>query len=489
MSLAPVILESLRQHPGKVLCRDADTELTAEQVLKACRSAAGQYQAVVAGPRVSVLLPTCAWCPSAVVGAIWAGKVPVLLNPTLKPAELEFILQEAGIDTVVIARQTEAAITGRAVKAVQVGDLVQCRAAAEPLPAPAAPNDAAVLLYTSGTTGRPKGVPLTHHNLLSNARGVISRLGAYPDDVFLAMLPLFHAFGLTGTVLLPLLLGAEVTYARFSPERIASLVDQRRVKVFIGVPTMYRLLVRSKVSAGSMQGLRLAVSGGDALPSSVRDAYRQRFDRELLEGYGLTETSPVISVNTPEENRPGTVGRTLPDVQVRIQGEDGTLQPAGKEGEVEVRGPNVMPGYFNRPEENRSAFTPDGWFRTGDLGCLGAEGYLTIAGRIKEVIVRGGEKIMPREVEDVLERHPKVLDAAVVGEPDGERGDAVVAYVAPAEQAPTAEELRAFCRGWLADFKVPRRFVIAPDLPRGPTGKILKRALRDLGSVKGETGS
>jgi len=426
---------------------------------------------------VGIVLPNCALYPAAVVGAIWAGKVPVPLNPLLKPQELDFIFKEAAIDTVVADTLTPA-ISGLDVSFMQARDLVGTDTLSELPPTPAALADTAVLLYTSGTTGRPKGVPLTHENLLSNAQGVISRLCQHGDDVILGVLPLFHAFGLMETALVPLLLGAEATYARFTPQRIATLITQRKATVFLGVPSMFRLLVRGKDGTAALKSLRLAVSGGDALPATLRDAYRQRFSKELLEGYGLTETSPVISTNTPEESKPGTVGRALPGVKIRIQGEDGKLQPPGSEGEVQIQGPNVMSGYYQRPVENQAAFTADGWFRTGDMGFLDADGYLTIRGRIKELIVRDGEKIMPREVEEALEQHPGVLEAAVLGEPDGTRGEAVIAFVTPAEQPPTADELREFCRGHLADFKVPRRFVIAGDFPRGPTGKILKRAIK-----------
>jgi long-chain acyl-CoA synthetase len=276
-----------------------------------------------------------------------------------------------------------------------------------------------------------------------------------------------------------LLLGAETIFTRFTPQRVASAITSRNATIFLAVPNMYRLLTRSPDMESAFGSLRLALSGGEALPSTVVDAYRQRFGRELLSLYGLTETSPGISVNTPTEHRTGTVGRPLPGVKVRIRGDEGRDLPAGELGEIQIQGPNLMAGYFHRPDENKAAFTADGWFRTGDLGFLSADDYLTIASRIKELIVRDAEKIMPREVEDVLERHPKVMEAAVVGEPDGKHGEAVVAYVTPAEQAPEDAELREFCRQHLADFKVPRRFVVAKDLPRGGTGKILKRALRD----------
>jgi long-chain acyl-CoA synthetase len=365
------------------------------------------------------------------------------------------------------------------VTCVQAVDFLGAAPAPDPASTPAAAGDTAVLLYTSGTTGRPKGVQLTHRNLLDTARALITRLDARPDDVFLGVLPLFHAFGLIGTVIVPWLTGAEATYCHFTPARVADLVVRRNVTALLGVPSMYRLLVRNKLARQSLLSLRRAICGGDALPSGVREAYSRQFGQELLAGYGLTETSSVVTVNVPGESKPGTAGRPLPGVDVRIIGEDGLALPAGGEGEIQVRGFNVMPGYFNRPEENETAFTPDGWFRTGDRGILDAEGYLTVSGRIKELIVRDGEKIIPREVEDVLEAHPGVLEVAVVGEPDGDRGQAVVAFVVPAEVPPTAEELSAMCRARLAGFKVPRRFVIATDLPRGPTGKILKRLLRD----------
>ncbi len=477
MSLLPPILESLRQRPDKIVCRDLDHDLSADQVLTAARVVATRLAATTTAGRVGILLPNCAPASPAVLGAVWAGKVPVPLNPLLKPAELDFILKEAAVDTVVVARATEPLLAGLGMRCIHASDFLNSAPATGPAPVPSGPNDTAVLLYTSGTTGRPKGVPLTHRNLLDTARTLIARLDARPDDVFLGVLPLFHAFGLIGTVVVPCLVGAEVTYCQFGPDRVADLVARRKVTAFLGVPSMYRLLVRNKAADPSLRGLRRAVCGGDALPSGVCEAYRRRFGHDLLEGYGLTETSAVVSVNIPGENKPGTAGRPIPGVDVRILGDEGQPQPAGGEGEIQVRGFNVMPGYFDRPEENEAAFTPDGWFRTGDRGFLDPEGYLTVSGRIKELIIRDGEKIMPREVEDVLECHPGVLEAAVVGEPDGDRGQAVVAFVVPTEPPPTAEELRVLCRDRLAVFKVPRRFVITTDLPRGPTGKILKRLL------------
>lgn len=479
MGLAEAIVESLTQHSTKVVSRDSETEFTGQQFLNACQLAANRFAATTSGETVGIILPTGTIYPIAVFGAIWAGKKPVLLNPLLKPQEVDFIVKETKIDSVVVNDTTERAIAGLDLRKVDLDFGAELGTRAQFAPATTSDNDIAVYLYTSGTTGRPKGVPLSHDNLLSNARAVIDRFRGKSEDVFLGVLPLFHSFGLLGTAIIPLLLGAEVNYTTFTPNRVASLIQIRHCNFFLGVPTMYRLLARSKVGETAMQGLRIAFSGGDALSPTIRDAYFRRFGRSVLEGYGLSETSPVISVNTPEENKPGSVGKVLPGVQVRIQGEDGIILPAGKQGEIQVQGPNVFAGYYQRLEETRMAFTADGWFRTGDLGSLDRDGFLSISGRIKELIIRDGEKIMPREVEEVLEQHPKVLEAAVVGEPDGRHGEAVVAYLIPAgQETPGADELRDHCLEKLADFKVPRQFIVATELPRGPTGKILKRALR-----------
>ena len=471
MTLPQAVLKSLQQHTDQIVSRDPDSELTADQFLRACRAGAGALSSGPAGRMVGLLLPNSAAYPAALLAVIWGGKVAVPLNPMLKPNELDFLFKDAHIDTVVVATATQGLLAGLPVKAVHVSDLLQAQGRAGPTPAEANPSDTAVMLYTSGTSGKPKGVPLSHNNLLGSARALIARAGLGGHDAFLGVLPMFHVFGLIGTMVVPLLLGAEATYlTRFSPERVAATIAERKVTVFVAVPGMFGLLVRSKVSDESFRSLALPVCGGEALPASHREAYRQRFGRDLLEGYGLTETSAVVSVNLPKENKPGTVGKPLPGVQVRIAGED---------GEVQVLGPGVLKGYHNRPEENAASFTADGWFRTGDLGTLDAEGYLSITGRLKELIIRGGEKVMPREVEEVLCQFPGVLEAAVIGEPDGDRGEAVVAFVVPTDRPPTQDALREFCRGRLAEFKIPRRITIARDLPRGATGKLLKRALRE----------
>lgn len=479
MDLVHEIFAAFDRNSNKVLCRDSEHELTGRQLLEASQAARSKYLAVAERLMVGLVLPSCAHYPAALFGAMAAGKVPVPLNPLLKPQELDFIFKETGIEAVVTTKATSTSLSGLGVNLIDLDELCNCSRPDRTQPAEASMSTTALMLYTSGTTGMPKGVPLSHRNLLSNAQAVIERLGQGGSDVIVGVLPAYHAYGLMGTILVPLLLGAETTFTRFTPQRVASIITQRKVTIFLAVPSMYRLVVRSHGQEEAFGRLRLALCGGDALPASIRDGYRRRFSSELLELYGLSETSPGISVNTPTEHLPGSVGRALPGVTIRILGEGETALPAGARGEIQVKGPNVMAGYFNRPAENQAAFTADGWFRTGDLGFLDAEGYLTIASRIKELIVRDAEKIMPREIEEVLELHPKVVEAAVVGEPDGKHGEAVVAYVVPADQIPSGAELQEFCRQRLANFKVPRRFVIATDLPRGSMGKLLKRALGD----------
>lgn len=485
MTLPLAIHDALQRFQTKVVCRDPETELTGGQFLRACRAAATRLSAPEVSPAVGLLLPNSAAYAAALFGVLWAGRRAVPLNPMLKPNEIAFLLQDAGINTVVVAPATRALVSGLSVHVLDVQELLQ-PGEERIAPAEGTDDDTAIMLYTSGTSGKPKGVPLTHKNVLSNAQSLIHHAHLTERDAFLGVLPMFHAFGLTGTLVMPLLLGAEATYLpRFVPDRVAATMAERSTSVFVAVPGMFGLLVRIKEHEAGIRNLTYPVCGGEALPSTIREAFEKRFDRPLFEGYGLTETAPVIAVNVPGANRAGTVGKAVPGVQVRIADEKGQALPVGDEGEIQVHGPNVTRGYYQRPEENAVTFTGDGWFRTGDLGRLDREGFLTISGRIKEIIIRAGEKIMPREVEEVLSRFPGVQEAAVIGEPDGDRGEAVSAFVVPVPgQNLTPEALREHCRGRLADFKIPRRFTIASDLPRGATGKLLKRALKEYSGGK-----
>jgi len=342
-------------------------------------------------------------------------------------------------------------------------------------------NDAATLLYTTGTTGRPKGVVLTHRNLLRNAESCHEHIGITEADVFLAVLPLFHAFGLTTSMLIPLLGGnTTACVARFSALRVFQVIAQRRVTCCFAVPAMYAELVRSGRPEGlDLSSAKILVAGGEPLRAGLPAAVEGLFGVPLLSGYGLTETSPVVAVNQPGANRPGSAGRLLPWVEARVVDDQAQTLPRGQEGELWLRGDCVTPGYHNRPADTPAAFTPDGWFRTGDLARVDADGYLWLTGRKKDLIIRAGEKIVPNEIETVLCEHPAVAEAAVIGVPDAMHGEVPKAFVVLRPGAAAeAGELAAFCRERLPRYMLPAAFEVRNDLPRTQTGKVHKLALR-----------
>jgi long-chain acyl-CoA synthetase len=297
------------------------------------------------------------------------------------------------------------------------------------------------------------------------------------------VIPLFHAFGMTAMMLAPIQLGSTIVYiARFSPVACLNAIKEHGISMMFGVPAMYGAIAHLKnATPDDFKSAWALLSGGDALPATLREGFKARFGVPLLEGYGLSETSPVVALNTPDVSRPGSVGKMVPGAQARIVDDNHNPLPAGQEGEIWLKGPMVMKGYHNLPTETANVLTADGYFKTGDLGKLDADGFLYITGRKKDLVIVAGEKAVPREIEDALMRHPAVLEAAVVGKNDASRGQVVVAFVTlKPEQTATAEELREFARNQnLAQFKVPREVHILEDLPRSPTGKVLKRVLSD----------
>jgi long-chain acyl-CoA synthetase len=299
-------------------------------------------------------------------------------------------------------------------------------------------------------------------------------------DVMLGVLPQFHTFGLTVLTLLPLCLGCRVVYtAKFMPKRILELAREHQPTAFIGIPSMYNALRLAKsATREDFASLRFAVAGGEPLPDAVSDGFHEVFGVRICEGYGLTETAPVANVCLPHEYRPHSVGRPVPGVEERIVADDGRILGPGEEGEIRIKGPNVMPGYFKRPEETAAAFDDDGFLRTGDMGRMDADGFLSITGRIKEMLIIGGENVFPREIEEVLDRHPSVKSSAVIGLPDVSRGEVPLAFVELVEGAEFDETaLRSHCRETLAQYKVPREIRLLAELPRNPTGKIMRRGL------------
>jgi len=456
---------------------------------------------IVGGDRVALMLPNVPAFPIAFYGALGAGAVVVPMNPLLKSREVAYYLSDSGArvlfawHAVALEATKGAAETGARVVEVHEPDLATLLAGLAPAPATvlaAADHDDAVLLYTSGTTGRPKGAELTHGGLTRNARlTALTLLHAGPGDVIMGCLPLFHVFGLTCAMNTAIAAGSTLTLIpRFDPARALEVIGRDRVTIFEGVPTMYAAMLHDPAAASAdVSSLRVCISGGAALPVEIMRGFEQAFGCLVLEGYGLSETSPVACFNHPDRVRkPGSIGTPVEGVQMRVVDDDGAELPVDGIGEIVIRGHNVMKGYWGNPEATAEAIT-DGWFRTGDLARIDEDGYFHIVDRKKDLIIRGGFNVYPREIEEVLYEHPAVAEAAVIGIPHADLGEEVGAAVKLKSGATaTPAELRAFVRGLVAPYKYPREVWIAPDLPKGPTGKILRREVRPPQDIRKHEG-
>lgn len=450
---------------------------------------AGRIAAASDNPHIGILAPTSAAGAVAIFACYYAGRVPVPLNYLLPPDRIARIVADAELDLILgvahFARTLEAIgqATGARALMLDADTLAPGDSSPATTGGVAAPNvqpdDEAALIYTSGTSGDPKGVMLSFDNLAQNAAASIEHMNLDANHVFLGVLPQFHAFGFTLSTLTPLMLGATSWYLpRFSPAAVVDTIARRGVTIMTAIASMFGAMSQQKrANLPSLASLRLAVSGGEPLPANVTAAFRERFGVELLEGYGLTETSPVVACNTPAHHRPGSVGRAIPGVSVAAVGAGGKPLPMGAEGELAVTGHCVMKGYRNQPEAT-AAVIRDGALYTGDIGRVDEDGFVFVTGRAKEMIIVGGENVFPREIEGVLISHPGVAEAAVVGRPDAVRGESPVAFVVAVDgAAPEAAELRTFCRQRLPGYKVPREVRLVADLPRGPTGKVIKASL------------
>ncbi|MGH2319269.1 fatty acid--CoA ligase family protein [Planococcus sp. SE5232] len=347
-------------------------------------------------------------------------------------------------------------------------------------------EDNAVILYTSGTTGKPKGAMLTHQNLYSNARDVGEYLQIGANDRVIATLPVFHVFALTVVVNAPLLQGATIVLVpRFNPKEVFEAIKKYEASVFAGVPTMFNFMNQlPDVDPADFASVRLAVSGGSAMPVALLHSFEEKFNVRISEGYGLSEASPVTCFNPIDrERKAGSIGTSIINVENKVVNELGEEVAANEVGELIVRGPNVMKGYYKMPEETASAIR-DGWLYTGDLARVDEEGYFYIVDRKKDMIIVGGYNVYPREVEEVLFAHPAVLEAAVVGLPDPDFGEEVNAYVVLKDPSVSVEDLKAYCAEHLAKYKVPRQFEVLDELPKNTTGKILRRSLKDQAMQK-----
>ena len=487
-NLVSTLVDTARACADGVAVRVGEATTTYSELDEASAGVAGllRERGLKPGDRVGIMLPNVAEFAVVYYGVLRAGGVVVPMNPLLKLREVAYYLGDSGARLIFAWHAFAGDARGGAERADTEAVVVD-PASFPDLLAAAVPDyevtdrddeDTAVILYTSGTTGQPKGAELTHGNLTGNAEVMcadIIRPG--PDDVIFGGLPLFHSFGQTCTLNVA---GACLTLLpRFGADQALRTLADHRVTVFAGVPTMYvALLAQPDRADYDVSALRMCISGGAALPVEVLRGFEQAFGCVVLEGYGLSETSPVASFNQPDrERKPGSIGTPIRGVQMRVVDKADHEVPQGEVGEIVIRGPNVMKGYWHRPEATAEVIR-DGWFHTGDLGRVDEDGYFAIVDRKKDLIIRGGYNIYPREIEEVLYEHPAVAEAAVIGLPHPALGEEVGAVVTlKAGASVTVEELRDHVKIQVAAYKYPRHVWIADALPKGPTGKILKREI------------
>jgi len=513
LNLATLLEDNLRHHPAKTAVIYGSTRLSYAQVNGAANQVANGLKAagIQKGDKVALSCLNIPYFPIVYYGILKAGATVVPLNVLLKRREIAYHLKDSDAKAYFCFQGTPQLPMGEEGWA-GFNEVDSCESFWLITADPAAPSpiegastlgqmmaaqspsfetvqtdalDTAVILYTSGTTGQPKGAELSHSNMVMNAFSVRDLFSHKADDVELIVLPLFHSFGQTVQMNAGFMSGHTlVLLARFEPSAVFQALQDEEVSIFCGVPTMFWALLNSpdadkfdleKISST----LRLGVSGGASLPVEVIKGVEERFNIPLLEGYGLSETSPVASFGRLDKPRkPGSIGVPIWGVEMRAVDGDGKPVPMGERGEIIMRGHNVMKGYYNRPDETAEAFK-GGWFHTGDVATVDEDGYFYIVDRIKDMIIRGGFNVYPREVEEILITHPAISLAAVIGVPDEENGEEIKAFVVlKADAQATPDEIIAWSKAQMAAYKYPRFVEIRESLPMNATGKILKKDLR-----------
>ncbi len=491
LNLASILTVSAEREPQRPAIRLGDARLAyADLDQRSARLATLlQQRGIGQGDRIGVMLPNVPEFPVAYFGVLRAGGIVVPMNVLLKRREIAFYLEDSGAKLLLAwhgfagEAQEGAADAGAELVTVEPEGFAATLEGLAPAPgvADTDEDDVAVILYTSGTTGKPKGAELTHANLSRNAE-ISSRttceVGA--GDVVLGALPLFHSFGQTVGMNASLRVGACLTLVpKFDPGEALETMQRDRVTHFYGVPTMFgALLHHPQRERFDTSALRTCITGGASMPVEVLRGFEEAFGCVVLEGYGLSETSPVASSNHPDmERKPGSIGTPIEGVEMRVVDEDDHPVPQGEVGEIVIRGHNVMKGYWQRPDATAEAMR-GGWFHSGDLARTDEEGYFYIVDRKKDLIIRGGYNVYPREVEEVLYEHPKIREAAVVGVPHDEWGEEIGAAIVLHEgEELSPEEVSAFVKERIAAYKYPRVVWFLDELPKGPTGKILKREI------------
>jgi long-chain acyl-CoA synthetase len=487
MNLATILTDSAQRDADHVALRLDDMEVSYGLLDEGSARVAALLtdRGIKPGDRVGIMLPNVPYFGVCYYGVLRAGGVIVPMNVLLKRREVAFYLSDSGAkllfawDDDANAGAQEA---GAECIVVKPGEFEELLADFEPRRemVDRDADDTAVILYTSGTTGTPKGAELTHENLTENCKITRDMFGIGGDVVTLGALPLFHSFGQTCSMNATLAAGGTLSLIpRFDPAKALEIIERDQINLFQGVPTMYSAILhqegRDKVDTSSLE---LCVSGGSAMPVELMRGFEDAFGCKILEGYGLSESSPVASFNRPDrERKPGSIGIPIEGVEMKVVDDDDNDVPQGEVGEIVIRGHNVMKGYWNKPDETGDTLR-DGWLHTGDMAKIDEDGYFFIVDRKKDLIIRGGYNVYPREIEEVLYEHPAVREAAVIGIADDKLGEEVGAAVALKDgEDASAQELRDFVKEQVAAYKYPRRVWFVDDLPKGPTGKILKREI------------
>ena len=502
-NLAVMLRESRHARPDHPLCHISDLTFSYTEVDEISGRVASALlgTGLRRGDKVAVQLPNLPQFLFTYFAILKAGLVMVPLNPLLKAPEVAYQLRDSESRMLITFEGFAAEAVAGAREAGDVSMYVVNLPGNDQRPEgtrdydelyfaddtgeiePVNADDTAVIIYTSGTTGKPKGAELTHFQLYMNCTVAGELFGFRDDDIGVAVLPMFHVFGLSSVLNLVVRFGGTlVLIPRFEPDAVLDAIARYGCTIFSGVPTMYFALLQADLAGRDLSSLRVGVSGGAAIPGEVIRAFEEKFPGVvILEGYGLSETASTTTFNiSAEQRRVLSIGKPIWGVQVQVVDEQDKPLPSGPEnvGEIVIRGHNVMKGYYGNPAATAEAFR-GGWFHTGDLAYADKDGYLFIVDRKKDLVIRGGYNVYPREIEEVLFAHPAVAEAAVIGKPDPRLGEEVVAFVAlkPDAQA-DPDDIIAYCRDRLAAYKYPRDVRIVADLPKGPTGKILKRELR-----------
>ena len=498
ISVASILAESARRYPAHDALVLGDVRIPYSVAWEQARRYAAvlRDRGIKPGDRVAILIPNVPQFAFAYYGILALGACVVPIHSLLKSEEIAYALKDSDAKMLIAA----APLIGEGLPAaLEVGvdilsvldggpdevlRLEALAAATSPIETYLSrrPEDEAVVLYTSGTTGKPKGAVLTHNNILWNVQTIaFDTIELKHEDVLLGALPLFHSFGQTVVLNGGFRVGATIALVpRFEASAVLDLLLKEKVTVFVGVPTMFIGLLEAAKSNPVRPPLRIAVSGGSALPVTIIEKVKDVFEIDIFEGYGLSETSPVATFNQARYGRkPGTVGCSIWGVDVEIADIEVLdridFMPTGERGEIVIRGHNIFSGYLNRPEATAEAVI-DGWFRSGDVGIKDEDGFISIVDRTKDMIIRGGFNVYPREVEEVVNRFPGVKQVAVIGIPDDVHGEEIVAVVV-ADEGVDADEVREWTKGHIGSHKYPRRIEFVDELPLGPSGKVLKRVL------------